>query len=52
MTKVDRELLESAASSDGLGVCPSNDLRHHERVLSCSKTYLLDTESTLRTLSE
>jgi len=36
----------------GLGVCPSNDLDPHQRVLSCSKTYFLDTESTLRRLSE
>ena len=35
-----------------LGVCPSNDLAPHQRVLSCSKTYLLNTESTLKTLSE
>jgi len=35
-----------------LGVCPSNDLNPHQRVLSCSKTYLLDTESTRRMPSE
>jgi len=44
--------LSRAGQGGKLGVCPSNDLYPHQRVLSCSKTYLLDTESTLRRLSE
>ena len=47
---VENVLVEN--DSADLGVCPSNDLAPHQRVLSCSKTYLLNTESTLKTLSE